>query len=200
MAAVRCHNVCRRVALTLLMGSTARGARTGLRPRGTINATRGLRSLVEADRRRLAAYDVVEVAKLTADDAATSGGFGGSVAIDGDTVVIGAGGAVYVLRTSDGGATYGQVAKLTASDAESGDQFGLSVAIYGDTVVIGARDDDDGGSASGSAYVFSPPAPTVQPTPEPSVAALESDSGHSATRAGTLATVLVVVAATALAL
>ena len=147
-------------------------------------------------------YD--EVAKLTSADAAAADNFGSSVAIDGATVVVGArgddGGSAYVFLTTDGGATYGQVAKLTASDAESGDQFGLSVAIYGDTVVIGARDDDDGGSASGSAYVFSPPAPTVQPTPEPSVAALESDSGHSATRAGTLATVLVVVAATALAL
>ena len=150
----------------------------------------------------VAAYNYMEVAKLTATDAASGDRFGRSVAIDGATVVVGTrdAEAFYVFHTTDGGATYGQVAKLTASDAESGDQFGLSVAIYGDTVVIGARDDDDGGSASGSAYVFSPPAPTVQPTPEPSVAALESDSGHSATRAGTLATVLVVVAATALAL
>ena len=40
------------------------------------------------------------------------------MAIDGDTVVVGADGgeAAYVLRTTDGGATYDQVAKLTASD------------------------------------------------------------------------------------
>ena len=67
--------------------------------------------------------------KVTASDAATGDFFGYSVAIDGDTVVIGAygagtGGAVYVLRTSDGGATYVEVAKLTASDAAANDNFG----------------------------------------------------------------------------
>ena len=62
----------------------------------------------------------VEVAKLTAADAASYDQFGVSVAIDGDTIVVGAyskdmdTGAVYVFRTTDGGATYGQVAKLTA--------------------------------------------------------------------------------------
>jgi hypothetical protein len=104
-----------------------------------------------------------QVAKLTASDAATDDRFGQSVAIDGGTVVVGAyldddaganSGSVYVSRTSDGGATYGQVAKLTASDGASSDLFGYSVAIDGGTVVVGAYGDDDGGSASGSAYVF----------------------------------------------
>ena len=86
-----------------------------------------------ADRRRLAAYNYLEVAKLTAADAAAGGYFGISVAIAGNTIVgrclwqyAGAGRA-YVFRTSDGGATYGQVAKLTASDAALGDYFGKSV-------------------------------------------------------------------------
>ena len=113
-------------------------------------------------------------------------------------------GSAYVFSTSDGGATYGQLAKLAAADASLGDNFGKSVSIDGSTIVVGAEldshDHESTANYEGSAYVFSPPAPTVQPTPEPSVAALESDSGHSATRAGTLATVLVVVAATALAL
>ena len=61
------------------------------------------------------------------------------VAIDGDTVVIGA-----YARTARGsarlphggrGATYGQVAKLTGSDVMSVDYFGSSVAIDGDTVI-----------------------------------------------------------------
>ena len=82
--------------------------------------------------------------KLTAVDAAAGDYFGYSVAIDGDTIVIGAygagtGGAVYILRTTDGGATYVQVAKLTASDAAADDLFGSSVAIAGNTVVIGAK-------------------------------------------------------------
>ena len=71
-----------------------------------------------------------------------------SVAIDGGTVVVGAytrqpDGAVYVFRTSDGGATYGQVAKLTASDAASGDYFGGSVATTATPSWSGAAGDDD---------------------------------------------------------
>ena len=106
-----------------------------------------------------ATYD--QVAKLTAADAAAEDQFGVSVAIDGDTIVIGAykdnsgRGSVYVFRTSDGGATYGQVAKLTATDAAAGDNFGFSVAIDGDTVVVGAGGDDDAGADSGAAYIFS---------------------------------------------
>ncbi len=102
----------------------------------------------------------IEAAKLTASDAATYDDyFGWSVAIDGNTIVVGAyddapGGSVYVFRTSDGGATYGQVAKLTADDAATYDDFGKSVAIDGNTVVVGAYGDDDAGSKSGSAYVF----------------------------------------------
>jgi len=87
----------------------------------------------------------------------------GGPAISGDVVVAGASGddsfasdagSAYLFRTSDGGATYAEIAKLTASDGAAEDRFGQSVAIDGDTVVIGAYQDDDGGSASGSAYVF----------------------------------------------
>jgi len=50
--------------------------------------------------------------------------------------------------------------KLIASDGSpgnfgsAGDQFGISVAITGDTIVVGASLDDDNGTDSGSAYVF----------------------------------------------
>jgi len=102
----------------------------------------------------------MQVAKLTAADAAADDFFGCSVAIDSDTVVVGAyyensrRGAAYVFRTDDGGATYSQVAKLMAADAAAGDVFGVSVAIDGDTIVVGAYGDSDGGNDSGSAYVF----------------------------------------------
>ena len=92
------------------------------------------------------------------------------MAIDGNTIVVGAygeedyTGAVYVFRTSDDGATYGQVAKLTAADAAYDDRFGVSVATDGQKVVVGARGDDDAGTYSGSAYVFDPNRPTSQPT------------------------------------
>lgn len=47
-----------------------------------------------------------------------------------------------------------QVIKLTASDAAAEDNFGYSVSVSGDVAVVGARWDDDGGSRSGSAYVY----------------------------------------------
>ena len=100
--------------------------------------------------------------KLTASDAAAGDDFGrGGLAIVGDTVFVGArydddaafnSGAVYVFRTSDGGATYAEVAKLTQADATGYDNFGFSLAIDGDTLVIGAF----GHSAGhiGAAYIF----------------------------------------------
>jgi hypothetical protein len=64
------------------------------------------------------------------------------------------------------GTTWTEFAKLTASDAATSDSFGISVSVDGGTVVVGALGDDDGGSDSGSAYVFFdasllPIAPTV---------------------------------------
>ena len=159
--------------------------------------------LVEApaDLRRLAAFNYMEVAKLTASDGASYDYFGYSVAIAGATIVVGADqrytgtGSAYVFRTSDGGATYGQVAKLTASDAASFDYFGCSVAIAGATIVVGAYQDDDGGDLSGSAYLFSEAGSEglvagsdSDPTPQPTTAALGSDA---ATRTGPLLALLV---------
>jgi hypothetical protein len=88
------------------------------------------------------------VAKLTAGDAFAYEAFGISVAVDGDTVVVGTSGysdSVYVFRTTDGGATYPQVAELTGDN-----QFGISVAIAGNTVLIGDYVDGYGGAV----YVF----------------------------------------------
>jgi hypothetical protein len=116
---------------------------------------RAMRRGREAGKNRRLSDDFSELVKLVASDAAAVDKFGSSVAIDGDTVVIGApyagtGGAVYVLRASDGE----ELAKLTASDAAANDLFGSSVAIDGSTIVVGAYEDDDGASNSGSVYVF----------------------------------------------
>jgi len=103
-------------------------------------------------------------AKLTASDAAAGDDFGYSVSVSGDTIVVGAfmdddggsgSGSAYVFVPSGG--TWTKQAKLTASDAAAGDLFGRSVSVSGDTVVVGAYGDDDGGSYSGSAYVFHGP-------------------------------------------
>jgi uncharacterized repeat protein (TIGR01451 family) len=93
--------------------------------------------------------------KLTASDGVAGDEFGISVAISGDTAVIGANGkasdqgAAYIFTRS--GTTWSQQQKLTASDGTANDAFGYSVAISGGTAVIGAH-----GKASyqGAAYVF----------------------------------------------
>jgi hypothetical protein len=100
-------------------------------------------------------------ATLSAADAAPRDTFGLSVAISGDTVVVGAfvnydtsdaPGSAYVFTRN--GTTWTQQQKLAPSGVAALDYFGCSVSIDADTVVIGADGDDDGGSASGSAYVF----------------------------------------------
>jgi len=103
-----------------------------------------------------------ELAKLIASDAAASDFFGISVAMSGDTAVVGASfgdnpggsnaGSAYVFIRI--GTIWTEQAKLIASDAAASDAFGTSVAVSGDTAVIGAYQDDDGGSSSGSAYVY----------------------------------------------
>ena len=102
-----------------------------------------------------------EQQKLIASDGASSDWFGDSVSLSGDTAVVGAllhdangsgSGAAYVYFRS--GATWTEQQKLLASDGAADDQFGTSVSISGDTAVIGSVLDDDGGSGSGSAYVF----------------------------------------------
>ena len=105
-----------------------------------------------------------QVVKLTAGVTAENDGFGCAVAISGDYAVVGASGddtggdgagAAYVFYRDQGGDdTWGQADTLTADDAAAGDLFGLSVSLDEGFAVIGAPGDDDGGDASGSAYVF----------------------------------------------
>ncbi|MCH7699131.1 MAG: hypothetical protein IH865_09375 [Chloroflexi bacterium] len=115
-------------------------------------------------RNRGGADDWGEVKKLVASDAQAFDEFGISVAVSGDTAVVGAvgedaggigAGAAYVFRRNEGGAgNWGQVKKLTASSAQASDEFGISVAVSGDSAVVGARGEDAGGSNAGAAYVF----------------------------------------------
>eukprot|EP00638_Chattonella_subsalsa_P011574 CAMPEP_0117813668 /NCGR_PEP_ID=MMETSP0948-20121206/23656_1 /TAXON_ID=44440 /ORGANISM="Chattonella subsalsa, Strain CCMP2191" /LENGTH=79 /DNA_ID=CAMNT_0005651089 /DNA_START=259 /DNA_END=495 /DNA_ORIENTATION=- len=50
---------------------------------------------------------------------------------------------------------WAQTSKLLSSDAVSSDKFGSSVSWLSSTVaIVGAHFDDDGGSNSGSAYIF----------------------------------------------
>ena len=105
-----------------------------------------------------------EFSRILASDGTAYDSFGCSLSICGDIVVVGAygdddngtgSGSAYVFQLD--GMHWAERAKLMASDGAAGDYFGWSVSISGDTVVVGARGDDDGGSHSGSAYVFVQP-------------------------------------------
>ncbi|MCW7494621.1 FG-GAP repeat protein [Leptospira sp. 2 VSF19] len=103
-------------------------------------------------------------AYIKAPNAEAGDQFGVAVAIDGDTIVVGANledsnqttitngssasgdnsasnaGAVYVYKRS--GSTWVQEAYLKPSNAEASDQFGFPVAISGDTIVVGTYLED----------------------------------------------------------
>ncbi|MFT4196228.1 IPTL-CTERM sorting domain-containing protein [Ottowia sp.] len=113
-------------------------------------------------------------AYLKASNAAAFDKFGQSVAISGDTVVVGANakasdgfsgsGAAYVFVRS--GTAWSQQAYLKASNVGKDDNFGWSVAVSGDTLVVGADNEassatgvngnqaDNGAANAGAAYVF----------------------------------------------
>ncbi|MDI1435830.1 MYXO-CTERM sorting domain-containing protein [Polyangium sorediatum] len=97
-----------------------------------------------------------EQAKLVASDSALSGWFGTSVALDGDTALVGAWteapkGAAYVFERE--GATWTQTAKLVPSDGEQWMGFGVDVALDGDRALIAAGNTVPG-AGPGSAYIF----------------------------------------------
>jgi len=100
-------------------------------------------------------------ARLQGSDLQASDLFGLSVAIDGDTAVVGAfnndtgganAGAVYVFTRS--GTTWTQQAKLQSSPVEAGARFGQSVAIENGTIVVGADRDSTTGVYYGSIFIF----------------------------------------------
>jgi hypothetical protein len=84
-------------------------------------------------------------------------GFGCSVAICGDTIIIGSMGSVsdpgsaYIIEKGMGWSANAPRIQLQADTPASGDEFGFSVAIYEATAIVGAP-----GSSSdrGAAYVF----------------------------------------------
>src|SRR5262249_389609 len=81
---------------------------------------------------------------IPACNASTRWDFGRSVALEGDTALVGAplsqtsqAGAAYFFTRS--GSAWTLQMKATPSDSQSGDQFGGAVAMNGDSAVIGAK-------------------------------------------------------------
>src|SRR3984957_2840318 len=110
--------------------------------------------------------NMTQTATLTPSDGGE--GFGTSVAISGNTIIVGAAnasneegrsgaqtqgpGAAYVfVKPASGWKDMTETAKLTASDGVGGDAFGYNVSISGNTAAIGALFAHSG---AGAAYVF----------------------------------------------
>lgn len=100
-----------------------------------------------------------ELAKITPSDGLAGDEFGDTVAISGNTAIVGASrhnnlaGSAYLYDLTTGR----ELTKLIASDAAANDEFGFAVAISGNTAIVG--------TSTGAAYLFS----TV---PEPASLAL----------------------------
>ena len=103
-------------------------------------------------------------AKLLADDGGFARFFGYSVAVSGETAVVGSPGQAGTSSDSGRGSAYvytrtggawTQQQKLLASDGAAGDAFGFSVGVSGETAVVGARlDTVNGVGGQGSVYVY----------------------------------------------
>ncbi|MGJ4752238.1 putative Ig domain-containing protein [Leptospira kmetyi] len=113
---------------------------------------------------------------LKASNADANDSFGRFVAIDGDTIVVGAPressldptlqngssasadnsgtniGAAYVFKRV--GTTWTQEAYLKPQNPAANDRFGSEIGISGDTIVVGVSQDDLSGTNSGAAYIF----------------------------------------------
>ena len=130
--------------------------------------------------------------KLLADDGEPGDNFGQSIAISGDTALIGAwgnddngafSGSVYLFYTHTGQ----QVFNLLPSDGAADDRFGVSVAMSGATAIVGAYLDGDNGNNSGSAYLFDITTGQQLFKLLPSDGAADDLFGHSVAISGTLA-------------
>lgn len=106
----------------------------------------------------------VEVRKLVASDGEAGDEFGTSVAVSGDTIVVGARndpgvssqtGSAYVFSKDAGGpSNWGEVKKLRSADQTGVTRYGTSVSVSGDSVVVGAMQASPAGAQSGAAYVY----------------------------------------------
>lgn len=104
------------------------------------------------------------VDKLLGDYPMAESGFGVSVSIAGDTLLVGSdeddtavasGGAVYVFdRDQDGPGEWGQLAQFVAADPASESRFGVSVAVSNDRALVGAELDDQAGPDAGAVFVL----------------------------------------------
>lgn len=110
-------------------------------------------------------YDIrnrVRIRVLTAPDGATGDGFGSSLAIHGQHLLVGAPQSEEGAGQTSSGSAYlinfvnsGLVHKFLATPERSGEEFGCSVALSGGLALVGAHKKIERGVAAGGTYLFS---------------------------------------------
>ena len=133
-------------------------------PGATINGNSGQGAAYVYVRPTGGWVNMTETARLTASDGKALDGFGTSVGISGNTVVVGAyganqqAGAGYVfVEPATGWVNMTQTARLKSTNLGK-QRLGLSVAIDSNTVVLGAPFASFGGQTqAGAAYIFTEP-------------------------------------------
>lgn len=102
-----------------------------------------------------------DIGKVVPSGGAIGDRFGVSIALSGDTMAVGAAnddeagadsGSVSIFTRTSGAWVF--ETKVVPLDGAAGDQFGRRIALDGDTLLVGSLFDDDVGTDSGSAYVF----------------------------------------------
>jgi hypothetical protein len=106
--------------------------------------------------------DWIQTAELWPEDPGSYQFFGWSVALNANSLIVGApsasgsvssSGVVYLFDQV--GPIWSQTVRLEADDAATGDWFGASVAMQDDTLVVGSSQDSTFGFRGGSVYLFS---------------------------------------------
>jgi hypothetical protein len=139
-------------AVTLLVTSTHAFAQSGGARRFSSLPSEGQTSFSNSLKLAVPGVSSSQLAKLTASDGQANDQFGFSIAVSGDTVVVGCmeRNVAYVfVKPSAGWTDMTETAELTSSDNAS--DFSYTVGISGDTIVVGAPQTD-------AAYVFVKPA------------------------------------------
>ena len=104
-------------------------------------------------------------AKVISPNPTLQGNFANSVAVNGDTAVIGAARnerSAYVFTRT--GTTWSQQAKLAPAGQQLGDRFGFSVALEGSVLLVGAPFADTPATDSGQVHAFGRSGSTWSPS------------------------------------